>query len=203
LTAIETAEQAEEATQYGQVLQNGTKEMEVFFKGVKSQIDSIKAPVLAAEKEDVGPLNKEKARLGGLLTTYQAAERRKREEEERIAREAAEKQAEEETLQRAIELAAAGEEEAADAVLEEPIIAAPVVIPASAPKPTGSVTRKNYDIEVTDLKALVAAVAAGKLPLLCISANESFIRNQAKAMKEAFSMEGVKLVVTESTSFRS
>ena len=47
------------------------------------------------------------------------------------------------------------------------------------------------------------AVAAGKLPLLCISANESFIRNQAKAMKEAFSMEGVKLVVTESTSFRS
>ena len=203
LTAIVTAEDAEEATKYGRLLQVAAKETEAFFKGVKSTIDDIKKPVLQAEKDDSGPYNSEKNRLGGLLTAYQAAERRKREEEERIAREAAAKQAEEEALQRAIELAAAGEEEAADAVLEEPIIAAPVVIPASAPKPTGSVARKNYDIEVTDLKALVAAVAAGKLPLLCISANESFIRNQAKAMKEAFSMEGVKLVVTESTSFRS
>ena len=205
LTAIETADQAEEATQYGRVLQNGTKEMEVFFKGIKSQIDSIKAPVLAAEKEDVGPLNTEKTRLGGLLTAYQAAERRKREEEERIAREAAEKQAEEEALQRAIELAAAGEEEAADAVLEEPIVAAPVVIPASAPKPTGSVARKSYKAEVTDLKALVAAVAAGKVPLLALQANETFIGQQARSMGEAFEglYPGVKLVVTESTSFRS
>ena len=138
-----------------------------------------------------------------MLTAYQAVERRKREEEERVAREAAEKQAQEEALQRAIDLAAAGEDEAANAVLEEPIVAAPVVIPASAPKPTGSVARKNYDIEITDLKALVAAVTAGTLPMLCVVPNESFIRNQAKAMKEAFAMPGVKLIVTESTSFRS
>ena len=203
LTAIVTAEDAEEATKYGRLLQVAVKETEAFFKGVKSTIDDIKKPVLQAEKDDSNPYNAEKNRLGGLLTAYQAAERRKREEEERIAREVAEKQAQEEALQRAIELAAAGEDEAADAVLEEPVIAAPVVIPASAPKPTGSVARKNYDIEITDLKALVAAVAAGTMPSLCLVANESFIRNQAKAMKEAFSMPGVKLVVTESTSFRS
>jgi hypothetical protein len=203
LTVIETAEQAEEATKFGRLLQTAAKETETFFKGVKLQIDDIKKPVLQAEKDDSGPYNTEKARLGGLLTAYQAAERRKREEEERLAREAAEKQAQEDALQRAIDLAAAGEDEAADAVLDEPIVAAPVIIPASAPKPTGSVARKNYDIEITDLKALVAAVAAGTMPLLCLVPNESFIRNQAKAMKEAFSMPGVKLVVTESTSFRS
>ena len=203
LTVIETAEQAEEATQLGRTFQTGLKEMESFFKVIKSQIDDIKKPVLQAEKDDTGPLNTEKNRLGGLLTGYQAAERRKREEEERLARIAAEKQAEEEAIQRAIDLAAAGEDEAADAVLEETIIAAPVIIPASAPKPTGSVARKNYTAEVTDLKALVAAVAAGTVPLMAIVANDSFLSSQAKTFKEQFSYPGVKLVVTESTSFRS
>ena len=205
LTAIVTAEDAEEATKYGRLLQVAVKETEAFFKGVKSTIDDIKKPILQAEKDDSNPYNSEKTRLGGLLTAYQAAERRKREEEERIAREAAEKQAQEEALQRAIDLAAAGEDEAADAVLEEPIVAAPVVIPASAPKPTGSVARKSYKAEVTDLKALVAAAAAGKVPLLALQANETFIGQQARSMGEAFEglYPGVKLLVTESTSFRS
>ena len=205
LTAIETAEQAEEATQFGRLLQNGKVEIETFFKGIKSQIDSIKAPVLAAEKEDVGPLNTEKSRLGGLLTVYQAEQRRIREEEERKAREAAEAQAQEDALQRALELEAAGEGDAADAVLSEPIVAAPVVIPASAPKPVGSVARKAYKAEVIDFKALVSAVAAGKVPLLALQANEVFIGQQARSMGEAFEglYPGVKLVITESTSFRS
>lgn len=203
LTVIETAEQAEEATQYGRTFQNGLKEMEVFFKGIKSQIDDIKKPVLQAEKDDTGPLNQEKARLGGLLTAYQAAQRRIREEEERQARIAAEKQAEEEALQRAIELAAAGEDEAAEAVLEEPIIAAPVVIPASAPKPVGSVARLNYRAEVTDLMKLVKAVAAGTVPLMAIVANEQFLNNQARTFKEGLSYPGVEVKKSESTSFRS
>ena len=203
LTVVDTAEKAEEATQYGRLLQAAAKETETFFKGVKSQIDDIKKPVLQAEKDDTGPYNTEKARLGGLLTAYQAEQRRLREIEEQKAREVAQKQAEEEAIQRALELAAAGESEAADAVLEEPIIAAPVIIAASAPKPTGSVARKNYDIEITDLKALVAAVTAGQVPTMALVANESFIRSLAKSMKESFSMPGVKLVITESTSFRS
>lgn len=203
LTVIETAEQAEEATQYGRTFQNGLKEMEAFFKAIKQQIDDIKKPVLQAEKDDTWPLNQEKARLGGLLTAYQAAERRKREEEERLAREAAEKQAQEDALQRAIELAAAGEDEAAEAVLEEPVIAAPVIIPVSAPKPTGSVAKKSYSIRVTDLKALVAAVAAGKVLPLAVVANESWLGAKARNEKEAFCVPGIELVVTESTSFRS
>jgi hypothetical protein len=203
LTAIVTAEDAEEATKYGRLLQVAVKETEGFYKTVKSQIDDIKRPILQAEKDDSGPYNAEKARLGGLLTAYQAEQRRKREEEERLAREAAQKQAEKEALDRAIELAAAGEDEAADAVLEEPIVAAPVVIAASAPKPTGSVARKNYTIEVVDLKALVAAVAKGEVPLMSLLPNESFLGQQAKSFKESFAYPGVKLVVTESTSFRA
>ena len=42
MTAIVTAEDAEEATKYGRLLQVAVKETESFFKGVKSQIDDIK-----------------------------------------------------------------------------------------------------------------------------------------------------------------
>ena len=205
LTVITTGEEAEEATKFGRLLQTAAKETEAFFKTVKSQIDDIKKPVLQAEKDDTGPYNTEKARLGSLLTVYQAEERRKRDEAERVAREEAQKAAEEEAIQRALDLAAAGEDEAANAALEEPVVAAPVVIPATAPKPTGSVARKNYTAKVTDLKALVAAVAAGRVPLMAIVPNDSFLGQQAKAMKESFEgfYPGVALEVTESTSFRA
>ena len=59
VTVIETAEQAEDATKLGRLLQNGVKEEEGFFKSVKSQIDDIKKPVLQAEKDDTGPMNAE------------------------------------------------------------------------------------------------------------------------------------------------
>lgn len=203
ITVIETPEQAEAATQYGRTLQNGLKEMETFFKGIKSQIDEIKKPVLQAEKDDSGPLTQEKSRLGTLLTSYQALERRKREEEERQAREEAQRQAEAEALERAMALAASGEEEAAEAVLEEPVVAAPVVIPASAPKPTGSVARKNYSIRVTDLKALVQAVAKGEVLIAAVQPDLAWLGAKARNEKELFHVPGVELVVTESTSFRA
>ena len=114
LTAITTGEEAEEATKFGRLLQTAAKETEAFFKTVKSQIDDIKKPVLQAEKDDTGPYNTEKARLGSLLTVYQAEERRKRDEAERVAWKEAQKAAEEEAIQRALDLAAAGEDEAAN-----------------------------------------------------------------------------------------
>jgi hypothetical protein len=203
LTTITNAEDEEVATQHGRLLMAALKETETFFKGVKVQIDSIKAPVLSAEKQDSIPYLTEKNRLGELQTIYRAEQRRLREAEERRLREIAEKEAEEDALQRAIELAAAGDEEASEAMLAEPIIAAPVVVPAAAPKPTGSVAKKNYSIRVTDLKALVAAVAAGKVLPLAVVANEAWLGAKARNEKEAFCVPGVELVITESTSFRS
>ena len=203
ITAVTNDEEEQQATDAGRVLMVSKKELETIYTEAKRIVDAVKKPLLEREKQDIGPVTAEKDRLGVEMTKYAGEKRRRREAEEAEARRVAEAQAQEEALQRAIELAAAGEDEAADAVLLEPIVAAPVIIQASAPKPTGSVARKNYDIEITDLKALNAAVTAGQVPQMAIIANEVFIRGLAKTMKEAFSMPGVKLVVTESTSFRS
>ena len=203
ITAITNEEEAQEAANHGRLLQAGTKELETFFKSIKSKCDAIKNPILADEKVANKPLDDEKKRLGTLVGAWNEEVRRKALEAQRKAEEEARKQAEEEALQRAIELAAAGEDEASDAVLAEPIVAAPVVVAAPVSRPTGSVGRKYYKCKVTNFKALVAAVAAGTVPIQALEANQSFLNNQADQFKEAFAFPGCELDTTSSTSFRS
>lgn len=203
IKAIETSEQAEAATKFGRLLQTASKETATFFTGVKQMIDSIKKPVLAAEKDDVNPYENEKARLGNLLTKFQLAERQRVAEEERQARIKAEQDAESERLSRSLELAASGEMEAAETVMEEPIVAAPVVVAATETKFTGSVSRKSYSCEVENLMELVKAVAAGKVLLAAIQPDTSWLNQKARNEKEGFYVPGCKLHTEESTGFRA
>lgn len=200
---VDSVEAYKKANEFGRLLQAASKETEAFFKEVKVQIDAIKKPVLAAEKEHINPLEEEKLRLGREITNWDIKVRREREEEERKAREEAEKQAREEQLQRAVELEAAGELQQAEAILDEPVYVPPVIIQApTAPKTVGKVSRVTYRAKVTDLKALVRAVADGKAPLGAIMANESYINKQAGNDKENFSMPGCELVRDEASHFR-
>lgn len=220
ITAIANADEAQEAANAGRVLKAGKKDYETAYKTVKSLIDDVKKPILAAEKEDIAPFDTEGSRLGALVQNYNTEVERKRQEEQRIAQAAADAAAKvlreqeearlrEEALLRAIELEEAGDTEAAQEVLArpieaEPIYAEPVMILSEAPaKPKGSVTRTTYSAEVTSLKELVAAVAAGKAPLLCLAANEKFLNDQADSYKEAFAIPGCKLKTNTATHFRS
>ena len=203
ITVVDSPEAFEKANSLGRILQAGTKDAETFFKPIKQQIDGFKAPVLAHEKEFANPLDAEKRRLGSLITAYNQEQERIRQEQERAAREDAERAAREEQLQRAIELESAGEPEAAEAVLEEPIMA-PVVIQQEAPvRVAGQVGKVTYSATVTDFKALLKAVVEGRAPLQCVVADESFLNGKARLEKDGFSVPGVKLNRTAATHFRS
>ena len=204
ITQVTTPEELENANNAGRVLQASTKEVELFYKPLKQQVDAFKAPLLAHEKEFAGPIDAEKKRLGGLITTYNQDQERKRQEEERKAREEADRVAREEQLARAVELEQSGDVEAAEQVLNEPIMAAPVVIQAEAPvKMAGQVTRMTYSATVTDFKALLRAVVEGKAPLSCVVADESYLNSKARLEKDGFNVPGVRLNRTPSTNFRS
>lgn len=201
---IPDADAAERANDLGRILQTGVKDAEAFFRPVKEQIDALKKPVLAAENEFVGRLKSEKLWLGGLLTNYNERVRREREEQERLAREEQERLQREEQLQRAIELDESGQSEQAEAVLDEPVYLAPVVIAAPAPpKVQGQVAKVSYSAKVVDVKALIKAVADGRAPLAAIKVDDSYINGIARLDKENFSLPGCELVRTNSTHFRS
>jgi hypothetical protein len=204
ITQVTTPEEKESANNAGRVLQASTKEVESFYKPLKQQVDAFKAPLLAHEKEFAIPVEAQKKRLGALITSYDQEVQRKVDEANRLAREEADRQARDEQLARAIELADAGEDEAAEQLLEEPVMAAPVFIQHEAPaKMAGQVSRMNYSATVLDLKTLLKAVVDGKAPLACVQANESYLNSYARLEKEGFSIPGVRLNKTPATNFRS
>lgn len=134
-----------------------------------------------------------------------AEARRKAEEEARAERErlAALEREQAEAARRAAEeaqlAAAAGEQEAAAAAMavaqaaqEQAAVAAltaQVVTVApeveSPSKVAGISGRVTYSAEVTDLLALVKAVAAGQAPVECLQADMKFLGAQARAFKKA------------------
>lgn len=203
ITIVDSPEALEKANNLGRILQAGSKDAETFFKPIKQQIDGFKAPVLAHEKEFANPLDAEKRRLGVLITTWNEKCAREKEERDRLAREEAEKQAREEQLQRAIELESSGEAEAAEAVLDEPIFA-PAVTRSEAPvRMTGQVGKTAYKCLVTDVKALLKAVAEGKAPMQCFMLDQGWLDRKAGLDKEGFDLPGCKLDKTSSVHFRS
>ena len=141
-----------------------------------------------------------------MIAYDQEAERQQRlaearaEEEARKQREKLEQQAEAAREK--------GKDEKADALEQNAatIAAAPVELPKFAPVTTkGTSTRKTYSAEVTDLLALVKAVAEGRAPIALIQPDMSALNKMAVALKESFDGQfpGVKLSVASSLSQRS
>jgi len=203
LTVIDSLEKVEEATKLGRLLQTGTKEIELFFKPIKQAIDNLKSPVLAAEKQLKDMLETEKTRLGTAVTVWNNKQRALREEEERKSRELAEQAAREEILNRACELEAAGDTEAAEAILDEPVMAPVVIQSVAPPKVQGQVAKFTYAAKIVDFQALVKAVVAGTAPWACIIPDEGYLNQKASLEKEGFSLAGCELDRKESTFFRS
>jgi hypothetical protein len=201
---VTNPEELEQANNAGRVLQASTKEVELFYTPLKRQVDAFKAPLLQHEKEFAGPVDAEKKRLGGLITGYNQEVLRKQQEAERQAREEADRVAREEQLARAVELEQSGDVEAAEQVLNEPTIPAAVVIQQEAPvRMVGQVGRLTYKCVVTDVKALLRAVADGKAPMSCFTLDQSWLDKKAALDKDGFDLPGCKLDKQSSTHFRS
>jgi len=204
ITQVTTPEELEQANNAGRVLQASTKEVELFYTPLKRQVDAFKAPLLLHEKEFAGPVDAEKRRLGGLITAYNQEVQRKREETERMAREEADRIAREEQLARAVELESAGDVEAAEQVLNEPTMAAPVVIQQEAPvRMVGQVGKTSYKCVVKDVKELLRAVAAGTAPMACFTLDQGWLDKKAALEKDGFNLPGCRLDKQASTHFRS
>ena len=147
----------------------------------------------------------EQAEIRAKAAAAEAAAAQKAAEQRRLADEAAAagRAAEAAKLQaKAQATETAGAEKAANLNIRADTIATPVVR-SEVPKVKGISTSKIYSCKVTDLKQLAAAVGAGTVPLLAITANTTFLNTQAKAFKEAFEYPGCEIATTEQMASRS
>jgi hypothetical protein len=162
-----------------------------------------------------------------------AEERRLQEEATRKAQEAlaAQQKAEQERLQveaeeaarKAKEAAASGDEEAAAAaqvaatmksaelavaqeVGQQEVAALGAMVPAASAVPeklAGISTSTNFKAEVTDLMALVKAVAEGKASIELLEPNTKVINQRAKALKLEFVVPGIRVYADQVISARA
>lgn len=147
-------------------------------------LDESKKRIIDFFRPHLQKLNDAKEHLNMVMVRWTEEEERKRRDEERRLQEEARKRAEEEALQAALEAEAAGEKEEAAAIINEPVYVPSVKVASSIPKSKESHIRETWSAEVTDLSALIRAVASGKVGLQAIEANMSFLNTQARHYRE-------------------
>ena len=155
-----------------------------------------KAHKVAVEQKKTleAPLVTAETVLKGAMGRYVESEQRKAREE--AARLAAEQRRidEERRLAEAVDLEAAGEMEAAAKLIEEPVVSLPPpVVRSAVPKLAGVSTRDVWRFEVTDLAALVKAVAEGRASIGLLAANETAIGGMVRSLKGAAAIPGVRV----------
>lgn len=131
---------------------------------------------VASRKKYLDPLEEGRRILKGKMITFQTEQERIRKEKQRQAEAEATAREEEEKLAAALQAEQEGDKTTADAILEEPVQTAPVIVPKTAPAPSRlSAGREVWSAEVTNLMELVKGIAhealcnelldrAGKMP---------------------------------------
>ncbi|MDP2317500.1 MAG: hypothetical protein Q8P41_31740 [Pseudomonadota bacterium] len=188
---IETAEDFKAASEFLVRVKTALKEVDDTYDASIEAAHRSHKEALALKAKFAGPLLAAEKTVKPLMATYKDQEERKRLAEERRLQELAKKQAEEDQLQAALDAENAGDAEAALEIIAAPV-QAPVVVVKSTTKAAGVSFRKVRKARVTSFKALVVAVAEGRVPLMALLPNQAHLDNQAAALGAEFAYPGVE-----------
>lgn len=174
------------------------KEIDDSFDPQIDQANALHKSLLAEKRKFADPLDMADRIVKPKISDYLAEVERKRLEAAR-AKERAEAEARkiaDDTADEANELINKGAIDEAEAIVDkatakvENVLAAAPVIP-ERPKVEGFKERTIWYAEVTDLAALVAAVAAGKVQQAVLEANMPVLNKMASALHDQLSVPGV------------
>lgn len=173
----------------------------VAWKAIENEIHTAFDPICDAafkahkeavsqRKKYIDPIESGRSILKPKMFVYQQEQDRIRQEAQRKAEEEAKRQAEELALQAAVEAEVSGNQELAEAIINEPVKAAPVFIPKIVPK-AETRFRLQYYAEVFDLRKLIIEIAAGRQPITLIEPNMPALNKIAVALKDSMNIPGV------------
>jgi len=156
-------------------------------------LDISKSKTIAFFASPLEKLEMAKAYLNRIMVAFTENQERIRRDEERRLQEEARKRAEEDALTQALEAEAAGETFEAEEIIKE-IYVPPVKVASSIPKSKESHIRETWSAELISLKDLVEGIVAGNAPLMAVTANMTFLNEQARSYKQAMSIAGCRAV---------
>lgn len=164
----------------------------------KAYWETLRVPAYASYKaimdkfnEGDNPAETAERKVKAEIRRWDDEQSRIQQAEQRKAQEAAEREERERRIQSAVIATDSGAtEQEVEAILEAPVAVVAAPVEPTYQKATGVSGRDNWKCKVTDMKALVKAVAAGKVPITYIQANESVLNARAKADRETLNIPG-------------
>lgn len=165
------------------------KKIEATFKPIKQKFDAAKKEVLDQEKAADRPLIEAENWIKPLISGYLIEQEKIRQAEERRLQEQARKEEEERRLLEAIEAEKNGQQDEAQAIIDAPVQAPPVVVPKTVQKVAGISQRENWDFEI---------VSESLLPRQYLMPNLVAIRQVVRGLKGNANIPGVKVFKTSS-----
>jgi len=192
------------------------KKVKEYFGPLKKQAKAVHSDVCSKERALLDPAILLEAKQKDACITYEAAQERLRmieqarlEAEARKQEEEARKAGEAALMEEAAAAEKAGNTEEAEAILEEaeavesePVYTPPVIAPKIAPKVEGQSYSVTYKAEVVSLPGLFKAIADGRAPQMAGLANQVFLNQQARSLKDTMNIPGVKLVKVKGMAVR-
>lgn len=199
---IATPDDYEKAGDMLKAIKSLRKEVDDAFDDIiKKAHDAHKAAV-AKKREHEVPLTQAEALIKGGMIAYQSELQRKAREEQARLEEQARK--ERERLEaRAAKAEAAGKSEKADELRSRAETVAAPVVSINTPKVAGIATRETYRAVVVDLQALVRGIVEGKVPVLAVMPDMTFLNGQARLQKDALNYPGVRVEKIQGISSRA
>jgi hypothetical protein len=156
-----------------------------------------------AEHDELNPVLALERRIKSVIAALETKRRKEQEEAEQAARHTAE-QASAELQEQLIETAErSGASPAEIAALCHMPVSVPVAQPARwIEQPKGFSASDQFQVEVTDFKALAHAVLEGKAPIQVLQPNLKVLTAMAKALKGNLQLPGVSITRNLSVSGR-
>lgn len=169
-------------------------------KELKAMRESITKPMNAALKavrelftQPESTLSEAEDALKQAMIDYNREQERLRKQQQHALDEQAARERADLAARAAQARARGDDEEAAELSDRAAMIVAPIV-PHEVPRVAGISQREPWYAEVHDLRALVVAVAEGRVPLAAVQENSSFLNGQARALREELRYPGVRAV---------
>lgn len=170
-------------------------------KQIKGELNPSIEKANAAHKELTGlrkrhlePVQNAESSLKSKMAAWHAEQERIRREEERRLREEERKREEEKRLAEAEALEKQGKEEEAIAVIEQPVVTAPVVVKSTTPKVEGVSMRETWRF-VVKKESLI--------PRQFLMVDEKKLGAHARSMKGAANVPGVEFYAENTVAARS
>ena len=196
---VSSQEEYHIAGEYYKLLADMEKQIKDFFKPHKENTWKAHKALVESENNELAKVVSLKNKLSSLMLTFQKAFELEQEKKRLAEQKALEEIEKKKNAEIAKELKAKGLADLAKEIKNREVN---VMVKKEELKSDNLSTRKTYKANVIDKMALIKAVAEGRIPIMAVDANMTFLNNQARMLKNELKYDGVEVVEESGITYR-